>query len=193
MSYEGVKFTVEFISSDVPQDLRLDELKKWCKIFHEKNLAPPYPDGSYGNLSFRVEEKEFIITGSKIGLKDSLTNGCFVKVDFVDFETGKVFIHGIRDPSSEAMLHSAIYNKREDVNAIFHGHSPEILANSSKLKIPETKKEEPYGTIELVDSVLDILDDEKFIIMKNHGFIALGETMEEAGEKTLEIYKSLTE
>jgi len=187
--YSGVKFRVEFVGKEVPQDQQIPELKKWCKEFHEKDLAPPYPGGSYGNLSFRIDQgkNEFVITGTSIGLKDDLQDSCFVKVVSCDFDKKVVFAKGEREPSSEAMLHFAIYEKRPDVNVIFHGHCKEILCKAKDLGLVETKTAEEYGTIELVQSVLDVLGEENFLIMKDHGFIALGKTMQEAGELCLKM------
>jgi ribulose-5-phosphate 4-epimerase/fuculose-1-phosphate aldolase len=189
--YYGVKFTTKIISRDVPADRRIEELKYWCQVFHDHNLAPAYKDGSYGNLSFRLQNNEdrFIITGSRIGLKNKLTGDSFVTVSACNLKGRVVYIHGTREPSSETMLHFAIYHQRKDVNAIFHGHSPEVLSHAGKLKIPQTKKEEAYGTTELIQRVLEILDDEPFVVMKNHGFISLGRSMKEAGETALQIYK----
>lgn len=191
MTYRGIKFRNKIVSKGVPKDPRIKELKYWCREFHLHNLAPPYKGGSHGNLSFRVQNSKasFIITGSRIGLKKALSNNCFVKVSFVDLEKGIVYSHGTREPSSETLLHFAIYRQRQDVNAVFHGHSKQILSCVNKLKIPETKKEASYGTIELVQSVLEILDGNLFLVMKNHGFISLGKTMKEAGELALEIYQ----
>lgn len=191
MSYEGVKFRVKIISKKLPKDPRIKELKHRCGEFHRYNLAPPYEGGSYGNLSFRLQngKDSFVITGSRIGLKNALTDDCFVKVSSVNLRKGIIYAHGTRKPSSESMLHFAIYHQKKDVNAILHGHSQEILFCAKKLKIPKTRQEEPYGTIELVQRVLEILDDESFLIMKNHGFISLGKTIEEAGELVLQIYR----
>jgi S-methyl-5-thioribose-1-phosphate isomerase len=188
-NYEGVKFKTEFLSRKIPEDKRLEKLKYWCKIFHEKNLAPPYPGGSYGNLSFRIKDKElpFIITGTSIGLKDSLKRDSFVKVENCDLEKRTIYVHGVREPSSESMLHYMIYQKREDINAIFHGHCEEILTQAENLNLPVTLEEESYGSVKLIDSVLKILDSNNFILMKNHGFISLGRSMEEAGEQTIKI------
>ena len=85
--YKGVKFTTELQQNEIPAIPELDELRHWCKIFHDKELAPPYPWGSYGNLSFRLkkESNEFVITGSCIGLKDDIKNDCFVKVKRLRF------------------------------------------------------------------------------------------------------------
>lgn len=191
MIYQGVKFRTEIVSKEVPKDPRIKELKYWCRVFHRYNLAPPYEGGSYGNLSFRLQngKNPFIITGSRIGLKDASSDDCFVKVSSVDLEKGIVYAHGARESSSESMLHFAIYHQRKDVNVIFHGHSQEILSCVNKLKILETRQEEPYGTIELVQRVLEILNDESFLAMKNHGFISLGKTMKEVGELALQMYR----
>ncbi len=181
--YEGVKFRTIFLSNEIQNDKRLEELKKWCKTFHDLNLAPPYEGGSSGNLSFRISNNsnEFIITGSQIGLKNNLKNKNFVKVEKCDFDNKIIFAHGTKNPSSESMLHYAIYKKRSDVNAIFHGHSLDILNNAKRLKFISTKQEEKYGTTKLVDSVLDIIGDNNFIILKNHGFMAFGKTIEICG------------
>lgn len=187
--YAGIKFKTIFNKTQTPVDTRIKELKKWCEIFHGKNLAPPYPGGSYGNLSFRTEnnKNEFIITGTCIGFKNNLSDDCFVKIISCDIINNVIYAEGTRNPSSESMLHYAIYKNRKDVNAIFHGHSNEILQSAKTLGIPETAKEESYGTIELVNSVLSILKEHNFLCMKNHGFISLGKSMNEAGEPLLKI------
>ncbi len=183
--YQGVKFQTKFLKKIALEHPKISELKKWCKIFHAKDLAPPYPNGSFGNLSFRTKENAFIITGSRIGLKNDLQNDSFVQIQKCDLHQKIIYVIGIRKPSSETMLHAEIYRHRKDVNAIFHGHCHELLEKCSKLKIPETSEEKPYGTIELVKSVLTILKKNKMIMMKNHGFIALGKTMQETGNIVL--------
>lgn len=189
--YEGVKFKIIFLSDVAPSDKRIEELKYWCKQFHELNLAPPYEGGSAGNLSFRLYENknEFIITGTQIGLKDKLSNDKFVTVRKCDIENHRVFVEGIKEPSSECFLHSAIYNNRSDINAIFHGHSEDILKNVKQLGIVQTKKEDRYGTLDLVDSALAILEDLDFFIIKNHGFVSLAMSIDEAGKRVMDVLK----
>ena len=179
------------LKKEAPQDERLKELKYWCKTFHEKDLAPAYEGGSYGNLSFRVAEHKdkFIITASKNSLENFASDDSFVTVSCVDLKNGIVRAFGNKEPSSEAMLHYAIYKQRPDLNAIFHGHCKQISSNIKRLGITETKKEESYGTLKLVNRVLDVLGEEPFLEMKNHGFISLGKTIQEAGEQTLRIFK----
>ena len=186
------KFKVIFNSNDTPSDKRLEELKKWCRIFHEKDLAPPYCGGSYGNLSFRKEPRKtpFIITGTNIGLKDNLSDDKFAEVTGIDIENMTVYATGKISPSSESLLHFAIYEARHEINAVFHGHSNELLERYKDLNIASTEKEEDYGSKDLVRRVLNILGDNNIIIMKGHGFISLGKTMEEAGNTISEVIKS---
>lgn len=188
--YQGVRFKTVMIGGSPPIDCGIEELKHWCKIFNDYNLAPPYPGGSFGNLSFRAlcGQNAFVITTARTGL-GALTSECFAEVSGVNLEQGVVYASGEREPSSESMVHYVIYRERPEINAIFHGHSPEILVQVKELKIPETRKEAPYGTLELVEEVLRIIGAEPFFVMKNHGFVALGRTMEEAGELTLRMYR----
>jgi len=187
----GVKFATEFLSASVPADGRLEELKSWCAEFHQRDFAPPYGEFSQGNLSFRIrpDEDAFIISGSQVGWKDRLTDDRFVTVHQCDMKRGIVFASGTRDPSSESMLHFAIYRARKNIQAVFHGHSREILKCVNKLTFPETREKAPYGSIELVRSVMEVLGDANFILIRKHGFISLGATMKEAGERAIETHR----
>ncbi|HNQ01313.1 MAG TPA: class II aldolase/adducin family protein [Syntrophales bacterium] len=186
----GVKFRVEFVSRAVPADARLEELKAWCAEFHRRNFAPPYGEFSQGNLSFRIRpgEDAFIITGSQVGWKDRLADDRFVTVHGCDMERGIVYAGGARDPSSESMLHFAVYRARRDVQAVFHGHSREIL-RCAPADIPETLETQPYGSLELARGVIDVLGNADFVILKRHGFISLGRSMEEAGKRAIETHR----
>lgn len=188
----GVKFRVDFLSTAAPADARLEELKSWCAEFHRRGFAPPYGEFSQGNLSFRLRpgEDAFIITGSQVGWKDRLSDDRFVTVHGCDMEKCIVSASGTRDPSSESMLHYAIYRARKDVHAVFHGHSREILRCVDRpADIPETLERQPYGSPELARGVLEVLGSADFVILKKHGFISLGRTMEEAGRLAIETHR----
>jgi len=194
MVYEGVKF----VTIKLPKDEEIEELESWCRRFHNLGLAPPYKNigltppyktGSYGNLSLRLLiEDMFLITASN----SSLENPKFSLVYSVDHKEREVYTLknklGDGDPSSEAMLHDKIYQKRKDVKAIFHGHCDEISSNVKKFGIVETKEEKPYGTTELIEQVLEVLGKESFIHMKGHGFLSLGRNLDEAGQIAIDVY-----
>jgi ribulose-5-phosphate 4-epimerase/fuculose-1-phosphate aldolase len=87
------------------------------------------------------------------------------------------------------MLHFAIYHARKNVQAVFHGHSREILLCVNKLNVPETREKAPYGSMELVQSVMEVLGDANFILIRKHGFISLGGSMKEAGDRAIETHR----
>ncbi|MBS7646239.1 MAG: class II aldolase/adducin family protein [Candidatus Bathyarchaeia archaeon] len=186
--YTGVKFKTKFLRKEPPEDKRIAELAKWCKMFHLHGLAPVVNGKSMGNLSFRLMEgsNEFIITASGLGPKDSLSPECFVKVVSCDMDSRTVYVHGVREPSSESFLHYRIYFLRRDAQAVFHGHDTAITEHAKELGVVETKEWKPYGSLELVRSVEEVLNKNNFLIMKKHGFISIGTSMEEAGRLTLE-------
>ncbi|MEM2546199.1 MAG: class II aldolase/adducin family protein [Candidatus Bathyarchaeia archaeon] len=192
--YIGVKFRTKFLRREPPEDERIAELARWCRIFHSYGLAPVINGKSMGNLSFRLVEglNEFIITASGLGPKDSLTPECFVKVVGCDVDSRTVYVHGVREPSSESLLHYRIYFLRPDAQAVFHGHDKMVTEHARELGAVETRKWEPYGSLELVRSVEEILNNNTFLVLKKHGFISIGASMEEAGKLALEKKKLLS-
>lgn len=175
------KFKTDLVGKDVPTDPLIDQLKYWADQFLKLGLAPDHGEGAFGNLSFRVKDG-FIITCTRFGKNDVDSPQAYVKVLSVDYKHQEVKAQGQREPSSESMLHQAVYDKRSDVNAIFHGHYDAILNDD---RFIHTKKQEQYGTIELVNSVLDVLAQNNFIVMTGHGFLALGKNLDEAGKQAL--------
>ncbi|MDR0911243.1 MAG: class II aldolase/adducin family protein [Methanobrevibacter sp.] len=99
-------------------------------------------------------------------------------------------------PSSEVLMHTYIYKNRKDINGIVHTHSPYATGfsfSNKKLKRMEGfgkierefLKEIPYkkpGTIELAKHSSIAISDEDVLILKEHGVISVGKTIEEAGD-----------
>ena len=185
-----VSFTTAFTDNHPPVDPAIKELEDWCRRFHEQGLTPSFEGSSLGNLSFRPEKgkSSFIITASQLEMKDNLTADAFVRIHTCDSDRGIVRASGTRKPSSESMLHFEIYKARSDINAIFHGHCAPILERAEEMNLAVTRREEPFGSAALVRRVLEILEDHTFIVMKNHGFLALGVDMESAGRLALRVH-----
>ncbi len=182
-----VKFKTIFISDEVPDDKEIEGLKHWCNQFHKNNLTLPKEGASTGNLSCRIEDG-FLITATTLKTKENLSNDSFVRVVNYDVYKNTIYAEGTQEPSCESIMHFLIYNTRGDVNAIFHGHDQSIVKNAEKLKLPVTEDEAPPGTIELANEVLSVLEN-NFIVIKNGGFVSLGETMKEAGELAIKTHK----
>jgi len=183
MAYHGVKFKTTIIGQTIPETPLIGELMQWCNTFAIKHLAPTHPEGTYGNLSIRLNDG-ILITATSLDLGTKLDITDFVFVQECNIDTFEMIVSGTKSPSSETPIHWTLYQLRPDINAIFHGHQDDLLIQASKLQIPETEQEQEYGSPELVQEVKKMASYD-FFNMKNHGFISLGNTMRTAGELAL--------
>jgi len=182
--YSGPKFKTNYEKRIFVENENSLDLIRWCKTISKLGMAPNGEAGNAGNLSFRTD-KGFVITSAGARL-DQVGINELVEVLNVDLEQNILTVIGIGEPSSESVMHSCIYEARSDINAIFHGHDDRILNNLKSLNIPETKVEIEYGTTSLAESVLDILGNNWFILLKNHGFVSMGNSMVDAGKRIIE-------
>jgi L-fuculose-phosphate aldolase len=146
--------------------------------------------GKQGNISGRVKEndEDLIAITPTLQSLNRLKEEDIVLTDI----DGNVLTGGT--PSSELLMHLFIYKEREDINGIVHTHSPYATGfsfSNEKLKRlegfgkieNEYIKEIPYkvpGTQELAKHASIALKNEDVIILKNHGLIGIGKTLEEA-------------
>jgi L-fuculose-phosphate aldolase len=185
--YIGTKFTTVFNEKKMPDySVVIRELRKWCRELARISSTSQKDNSFPGNGSMRTKTG-FLITATNANLADIRQNDV-VEVESVDLVKKQIYVNGSKEPSSESFIHNAIYQKRRSVQAIFHGHSDLMLAHYCALKLSVTRNEQPYGTLALMNEVLEALGDKNILIIKNHGFIALGKTMNEAGQCFAEQY-----
>ena len=194
--YQGTKFKTILEKKEIKFSKQIKKLISWGKILSKHNFIPHYKNekeperkSSGGNLSFRFQSG-FVITASYSDI-ENLRIQDFVFVQDADLQKKTVYATGLRNPSSESMMHHAIYKARNDVNAIFHGHFNKLLQNYAQIGLVSTKKFADYGTIELVNSILEVLEQNDFMILKKHGFISLGKDIDKSGKLILEINREL--
>ncbi len=187
--YLGVKFRTVFNNKAILKNKKIAELINWCKEFDRCGFTPKAGGGSAGNLSFRTS-KGFIISRTQSEFSN-ISQEDFTEVLSVDISKKEILVNGIKEPSSESFMAGEIFRRRKDVNAVFHGHSEEFLKYGKKLDLPITEKEQPGGSIELMHEVIKVLDNKNFIILKNHGFISLGDSMAGAGNLAIKRYAQL--
>lgn len=115
--------------------------------------------------------------------------------------TGKQ-IKGKWLPTSELTLHTAIYSRRPDVNAVLHTHAsyanvfaatgqalPVVLTESAMLlggEVPVAPYRTP-GSVELAGVTADALGDGAAVLMAQHGLITVGDDLGSAYLATLAV------
>ena len=167
--YVGTKFQTIFIRRQSPTDERTGELLTWCQQWAQAGWIAK----AVGNLSCRTANG-FIITPTGTD-PSTLTVGDFVEV--LGVRDKEVRVAGLHEPSSECRMHAAIYAARPDVNAIFHGHyAPALKATGVAI----TAREIPYGTPTMATETVQALGTGNFVVMRGHGFVAVGSEMRAA-------------
>jgi L-fuculose-phosphate aldolase len=143
-----------------------------------------------GNHSIRFRNEWMWITPSGIS-RYKIHSNHLVKVHL---RTNRV-LGNIR-PSIELNLHRNIYNRRRDVNAIVHTHSPFTIGVSVSSKkfqhvIEEAKivvgqpviiSNKPSGSKDLAESVSAAFQKSvtRAVVIKNHGVVAVGKDIHQA-------------
>ncbi|TKB25935.1 class II aldolase/adducin family protein [Desulfopila sp. IMCC35006] len=190
--YQGVKFQYNRTDTSFDYDRRLPELNRWAHLFSQLGLAPVHAEGAYGNHSYRTGDASFVITKSAMIPAEILQPDDYCHVVGLDESTTTFRTEGVAAPSSESFLHYVLYRKLPDINAILHGHCSLLNTHAQALNIPVTREFHAYGTPELAQSALDLVDQTTlFFILKDHGFVALGKTIEAAGKVTLHYFSEL--
>lgn len=160
--------------------------------------------GTAGNISIRTQDSGCIlITPSGVPYPD-LRPEDLVLVD----ENGQLLSGKLR-PSSEVLLHTAIYRRRQDVNGIIHTHSPYASVFAvNRREIPPVLDEvaqliggsvpvaeyAPPGTQELAEFAVSALNDRQAVLLANHGMVGVGRDLREAlvvckvAEKAAQVY-----
>ena len=151
--------------------------------------------GSSGNVSRRLEpldDRELLAITPLGRAYGTLTEEDIVVADF-DLEP----LEGEGAPSSESLLHVAIYRARPDVEAVIHTHSAySSVAAVAGLEIPPIIDEMMIalgGPIsvsnyaapasqELADNVCVALGERNAALIKNHGAVGVGRDLAEALE-----------
>ncbi len=174
-------FNCVFLTRGALTEPKIKQLATWGKRLVDIGAVK----GTEGNLSCR-SSLGFIITGTNIAL-NAINGETVAEITGVVYGLNKhsVYVKGMVNPSRETLLHTQIYEIREDMNVIFHAHDVEVMKQAVKLGIPVTELEQPAGSQELAQEAIKLLKlhrDTRYFILKNHGVVALGASMDEAGK-----------
>ena len=168
---------------DVPRDDRVPLLIWWAARFSELGFTPTYGPGDHGNLSCRTP-RGCVIT-ARATTKASLQPEHLVEVVGMHQGEGlpQIRYRGLRVPSTDTLLHLRVYAIRPDVQAILHGHDVQTLARAAVLKLPVTRRSAVAPSPELIDEVCQMVRTHEYLLLRDHGFLAMGRSLDEAGER----------
>ncbi len=171
------------MSEDSIQQVRR-EIVETCRRMHEEGLVK----GTAGNISVRTGD-QVVITPSSVPY-DRLTPDqlCVVDLDGNSIEGDR--------PSSETPFHTILY-RETDAAAVVHTHS--VYATtiaSTAAELPaihyavhafggdrvEIADYQRFGSDALADAVRDALGDRRGVLLRNHGALVHGPSLEKAYE-----------
>lgn len=155
---------------------------------------------SGGNISARIDDDTFVVTGSGTWL-DRLT-----PADFSVMTLEGEVVGGSPRPSSEWKLHQRSYLARPDVNAVVHvhpqhavmlnalGHEVRLLTldHAYYVRSVGSTPYYPNGSDELADSAAEQAQRHDCIIMGHHGCSALGDSIGMAFRRALNLEEAAT-
>ncbi|MBI4218734.1 MAG: class II aldolase/adducin family protein [Chloroflexi bacterium] len=145
--------------------------------------------GTSGNLSMRLEPGFYLVTPTSMPYED-MTGADLVAVDEQLEPVG-----GDGVPSSESLLHIAVYRARSDVGAVAHTHSiyASAVAAAGNALPPvldevvvqlggaiECADYGPPASEDLARNAVKALGDRRAVLLRNHGVVGVGKTPAEA-------------
>jgi ribulose-5-phosphate 4-epimerase/fuculose-1-phosphate aldolase len=173
---------------------RLEQLCELADSLYQRG----YAHGSTGNLSLRINDQIWITPTGK-PLK-GLTPGDLACVDLQGAP------QGANRPSKEWPFHLAIYRQREDIRAIVHLHSLNAVALSCLAGLDMDNPIPPItpyyfmrvaplavlpylrpGSEKLAEAVENAAPRHNCMLLRNHGLICAGSTLNEAGDRAEEL------
>jgi len=189
---EYIKFHCMWIEKSLPEDISINDLNFWRDKLYRQKLIGAYADGvGYGNISIRLTNNTFLITGTKTGNNTKLTNEHYTIVTGYDLAQNRVNCKGPVMASSESLTHAILYESLPEINAVVHIHS-EALWKRQINKVPTTSLQVEYGTPEMALEIKRLIDTErlagvKILAMAGHkdGLLAFGKDLAEAAHKFL--------
>ncbi|MCK5210332.1 MAG: class II aldolase/adducin family protein [Cyclobacteriaceae bacterium] len=169
--------------------MTVEETKKLVCDSGKELLEHGYVSGTWGNISFRIDDTYIAITPSGREY-ETMTPDEIVIVNYKDHS-----YEGSIKPSSEFKLHTEIYRTRKNINAVIHTHQmnastvaaarrdiPPILDDMVQIigptvrcadyALPNTKK--------IVKATVKALKGRYAALMANHGAVCIGRDMKEA-------------
>jgi L-fuculose-phosphate aldolase len=175
--------------------VREEEVRAWDALVTtaRRTVAEGLVVGTSGNVSARIGDI-VLVTPSGVPY-DRLTPADLTAVDLDGRQ-----VRGSLVPTSELPMHLAVY-RRTDARAVVHTHA--VHATAVSTLVPElplihymaaalggpvrVAPYAAYGTEELAENMLRALDGRSGCLLRNHGTITYGATLDQAYDRTAQL------
>jgi autoinducer 2 (AI-2) kinase len=162
-----------------------------CRIVEELFTAQLITSTG-GNVSARIpgRPEEVWITPSQL-FKGDLSPEILVRIGM----DGRALDPESRSPSSEALMHTAVFRAKPEAQAVIHCHAPHatILVNAGLPFLPVSTEAAFFheigrvrffmpGTQELADAVVEALGNSWAVLLQNHGLLVAGRSLRRAAD-----------
>lgn len=167
----------------------MEDIRKEIIEYGKRLVDTDLTSGTGGNLSYYNRKDEYMaITPS--GLDFYKTN----PEDIVIMKLDGTIVDGDRVPSSEWVMHKSIYETRDDINSIIHGHTiyasvlaclhEELPATHYMIAVagPTVRVTDyaTFGTPELAENAAKGMRDRNAVMLANHGIIGGSDNLRNA-------------
>ena len=158
----------------------MEQTRRRIVEYSRKLLTAGLTVGTGGNISvYDPESGYFAITPSGINYNEMGPE------DVVVLDLSGQVIDGEQKPSSEVELHKIFYERRQDIRAVVHCHSPYCTAlATNRMELPASSylvafagknvrcaDYASFGTKELAEKTYLAMEDRYAALMANHGLI----------------------
>jgi L-fuculose-phosphate aldolase len=176
--------------------MKLEKERELIVLYGRRLLESGLTKGTGGNISI-CNRTEGLVAISPSGIDYQRTR----PEDVVVLDMAGNIVEGQRTPSSETGMHRIFYEKRDDVNAVVHAHSPYCSVMAClNWDLPATHymialagknvrcaEYATFGTPQLAENAFAAMKDRNAVLLANHGLLAGGANIASAFNTAEEI------
>ena len=181
-----IKYNCEFTLTNPLAPALYEEIETLRQRLYALGLIGICDGIGYGNVSRRLDEERFVVTGTQTGHLPRLGGSDYALIEAYDDASFYLKASGMVKPSSESLTHGTIYDLSPKIGAVIHIHSASMwryMLDNGYRKTEDVL----YGSEEMIEEVkriyrdIDPLSDPKFV-MSGHedGVMFFGETLKSA-------------